>query len=110
MSRLVVLAILSLISLPLASYAQVLYGSLTGNVTDISAAPVPGAKVEVINKSNGVSRQTVSDDRGAYSFNDLQPGEYKITISSGSFSPFVREGIPVEAASLRRIDARLQVA
>jgi hypothetical protein len=110
MSRLVFLTVLALTSLPASSYAQVLYGSLTGNVTDSTAAPVPGAKVDVINISNGVTRQVSTDDRGAYSFNDLQPGSYKITITSGSFSPFVRAGIPVDAATVRRIDARLQIA
>ena len=110
MSRLVVLSILVLTCLPVSSYAQVLYGSLTGNVTDSTASPVPGAKVDVINTSNGVARQTATDDRGAYSFNDLQPGSYKITITSGSFAAFIREGIPVDAATSRRLDARLQIA
>ena len=110
MSRIVVLALIALTSLPASSYAQVLYGSLTGNVTDSTAAPVPGAKVDVINTSNGVARQAATDDRGNYSFNDLQPGSYKITIISGSFSAFARDGIPVDAATVRRIDARLQIA
>ena len=110
MLRPAVLAIIAFVSLPASSYSQVLYGSITGNVTDSTAAPVPGAKVDVKNTSNGATRHAATDDRGAYSFNDLQPGTYKITITSGSFAAFTREGIPIDAATVRRIDARLQIA
>ena len=63
-----------------SAQAQVLYGSLTGNVTDASGAAVPGAKVEALNVGTGVSKQAVTDDRGTYLFSDLQPGTYKVTI------------------------------
>jgi hypothetical protein len=92
------------------SQAQNLYGTLTGNVTDISAAPVPGAKVEALNTENGSSREAVTDEHGVYSFNDLQNGTYKVTIRGTAFAEFVREGIPVIAGIVRRLDARLQVA
>src|ERR1039458_9365286 len=46
--------------------AQVLYGSLTGNVTDPSSAAVPGAKVTALNIDTGLSREATTDDRGAY--------------------------------------------
>ena len=87
MSRFALVMALAAASFPACSFGQVLYGSLTGNVTDSSAAPLPAAKVEVFNASNGVSKQTTTDDRGVYSFNDLQPGVYRI--SSGSFSTLI---------------------
>src|SRR5205823_4942223 len=80
------------------------------NVTDLSTSAVPGAKVEAVNTNTGVVRQTTTDERGVYAFNDLQPGAYKVTITSGAFSTFIREGIPVDANGVRRLDARLQVA
>ena len=110
MFRKLALALAAIASVPVSLNAQVLYGSLTGNVTDSTASPVSGAKVDVINTSNGVARQATTDDRGVFFFNDLQPGSYKLTIASGSFSTFVRAGIPIDAATMRRIDARLQIA
>jgi hypothetical protein len=104
------LALSLFMALPWRSDGQVLYGSLTGNVTDSSTAAVPAAKVEALNTSTGIFRHSETDERGVYTFNDLQPGAYKVTITTGAFAPFVREGIPVEAALVRRLDARLDVS
>ncbi|MBI2689305.1 MAG: TonB-dependent receptor [Acidobacteria bacterium] len=94
----------------MASFAQVLYGTLTGSVVDASGAAVPNAKVEALNTATGVSRQTTSDDRGAFQFNDLQAGAYKVTVSAPSFSTVVQDGVTIATNTTRRLDARLQVA
>jgi hypothetical protein len=57
-----------------AGNAQALYGSLTGNVTDPSGAAIPGATVEARNVGTGVTRNTTTDVRGVYLFNDLSLG------------------------------------
>jgi hypothetical protein len=44
--------------------AQILCGSLTGNVTDRTGAAVPGAKIDAINIATGIARQAVSDEHG----------------------------------------------
>jgi len=93
-----------------SSPAQVLYGSLTGTVTDASGAAVPNAKIEALNVATGVSRQATSDDRGAFQFNDLQAGNYRVTISSVNFSTIKQEGIKIETNTVRRLEARMQVA
>ncbi|MEZ5351301.1 MAG: carboxypeptidase-like regulatory domain-containing protein [Bryobacteraceae bacterium] len=90
--------------------AQVLYGSLTGNVTDSTGAAVPAAKVDAVNINTGVSRQTATDDRGAYQFNDLQTGVYKITISAPAFGSVTRDAVDIGGNTVRRFDAQLQVA
>src|SRR5262249_17221927 len=92
------------------SQAQNLYGPLTGDVNHARAAPGPGAKGETLKAENGRTRERVTDEHGVYSFNDLQNGTYKVTIRGASFAEFVREGIPVTAGIVRRLDARLQVA
>src|SRR5262249_31105965 len=85
--------------------AQVLYGSLTGNVTDPSGGAVPAVKIEALNTGTGVSRAATSDSAGSYSFNDLQPGIYKITFSAPSFRTVVQENVPILANNLRRLDS-----
>ena len=56
--------LLAAAAVPRVGYSQVLYGSLTGNVSDPSGAAVPGAKVEAVNDATSTSRQTTTDERG----------------------------------------------
>ncbi len=91
-------------------HAQVLYGALTGNVADPSGSAVPAAKVEALNNATGVPRQTLTDERGGYLFNDLQPGPYKITIMAPAFAVRTFDGVIVDANTVRRLDAVVQVS
>src|SRR4051812_40896650 len=92
------------------SNAQVLYGSLTGTVSDPSGAAVPGANVEALNSGTGVAQKTTTNNDGIYLFSNLQPGTYRITISSTAFANTVLEGAAITANQVRRADATLQVA
>jgi hypothetical protein len=104
------LALLISLALPNAASAQVLYGSLTGNVTDVSGAPVPNAAVEATNIATGISKKTTTDDRGVFLIQDAQAGTYKLAINAPSFANTVESGIEVSENSTRRIDIQLQVA
>lgn len=95
---------------PSAGRAQVLYGSLTGNVRDSSGAALPGARVEALNVNTSVARQVRADERGVYLFSELLPGVYKVTISASGFATAVTENVRVDANTLRRVDTQLQVA
>jgi hypothetical protein len=90
--------------------AQVLYGSLTGNVTDPSGAALPGARVEALNVNTGVARQDTTDQRGIYLFPELLPGIYKVTISATGFAAKETDNVRVDANTARRVDAQLAVA
>jgi len=103
------LLLLLAIATPRGVDAQVLYGSLTGNVTDQSGAVVAGARVEALNIGTGVSTGVVTDERGAYIFSSLQAGLYKVTITSANFKALAQENVRIEVNSIRRLDAQLQV-
>ena len=68
------------------SSAQVLYGSLTGNVTDPNGAAVVGAKVEARGVVTGVAKETTTDAYGIYRFVDVLPGSYSVTVSAPGFA------------------------
>src|SRR6266567_3232554 len=68
--------------------AQVLYGSLTGNVTDPASAAIPAVHIEATNQETGVKSATNTDERGIYRFTNLQPGIYKVTVTAPSFRPY----------------------
>jgi hypothetical protein len=90
--------------------AQVLYGSLTGAVTDPSKATVPGASVEALNVGTGMAKQTTTDELGVFLFTAMLPGTYRVTISAPNFGRLVTENVIVTANTVRRVDAQLQVA
>src|SRR5690349_11048148 len=101
--------VLAILLVPAAARAQVLYGSLVGNVTDPNGAAVSGAKVELTNRATGDVSTIRTDDRGAYSLNDLQVGVYKVTISRSSFKTTVKEGVRIDANKTYRFDAQLEI-
>lgn len=101
--------VLTLLSIPFAR-AQVLYGSLTGKVADPSDAAVPDVKVEALNQATGISRTSLTDGSGLYSFNDLQPGVYRVTFSAPAFRTHVQENFEILANNVRRMDIKLEVA
>jgi hypothetical protein len=103
-------ALLVLVSACGVANAQVLYGSLTGNVNDPSGAPVPGVHVEAINQSTNVKAETDTDVHGVYRFTNLQEGVYKVTVTAKAFQTFVETNIQVQVSAIRRVDVQLQVA
>ena len=96
--------------LPPAAAGQILYGSLTGTITDGTGGALPGAKVDITNPSTGVVRSVVTDEGGNYLVADLQPGTYDITIDLAGFRPVEHKGTVVVSNSRLRLDARLEVS
>jgi hypothetical protein len=103
-----VLPLLAAVAFPQPARAQVLYGSLTGTITDAGALAVPGVTVQALNTATGVAKDATTDDRGTYAFNDLQPGTYTVTIALAGFATLAQENVGIDANRVVRLDARLQ--
>ena len=73
------MALLAVLAGGTSSFSQVLYGSLTGTVTDATGAVVGGADVTAVETQTGVSQTAETDSAGIYRFSDLLPGSYKVT-------------------------------
>ncbi len=108
MKNFLIVVLLALV--PTIAPAQVLYGTLVGNVTDQTGAPIPNARVEAFNTSNGQLKSATTDDRGAYFFNDLQTGTYKVTIASAAFGKMQQDNMRINANTTVRFDAAMSVA
>ena len=89
--------------------AQVLYGTITGNVTDQSGAALSGATVTALEVRTGVSNTQTTDAAGIYRFPALLPGTYKLSIAANGFSKQETAGIELHANDVIGQDARLKV-
>ena len=103
------IAALILLAGPASLAAQVLYGSMVGNITDSSGGAVPGATVTITHSETGASHEAVTDANGTYRFSTVQPGTYTMTVKLTGFRTFTRENVPVTLNSITRVDAAMQV-
>lgn len=65
--------------------------SLSGRVTDPNGEPVAGAKVTAQGKFGGAERQVITDASGAFEFENLPEGDYKVKVEANGFSTVLRE-------------------
>ncbi len=89
--------------------AQVLYGSITGNVTDQSGAALAGAQVTAVEAQTGVTSTQTTDAAGIYRFPALLPGTYKVTISATGFTRQETNGVELRVNDIKSVDAQLKV-
>ncbi|MDX2151247.1 MAG: TonB-dependent receptor [Bryobacteraceae bacterium] len=101
--------LLVLATAPEPAVAQVLYGSITGTVTDPSDAPVPQATVTITNLETGQVRTIKSNQDGAYQFPTVPSGTYRVHVAMEGFHAATRENVVVTINSVARADLRLQV-
>ena len=94
---------------PPIAWAQLLQGTIDGNVTDASQAAVAGARVAVKEEGTGFERETVANAAGIYTLPQLSPGIYTVTITSSGFQTYTRTGVNVIAQTITRVDAALVV-
>lgn len=92
-----------------AAEAQELYGSVVGVIRDASGAQIPGVSVQITNRETNLVMSTVSNETGAYTFANVLPGTYDVKVTLQGFKEFTQQGVPVTAASISRVDARLEV-
>lgn len=90
--------------------AQVLYGSLTGIVTDASGAVVPNAKITAVEVSKGIAQNAEADATGIYRITNILPGIYKVTVAAPGFAAQVTGNLGIEGNAVRRLDAQLMPA
>src|SRR5262249_45637316 len=91
----VVVLIGSLTLSPHPAAAQLPYGSLGGNIPDESHGGVPAATIAITHNGTGASRETTSDDQGAYRFASLQPGTYTVTVKVDGFRTLSRQDVVI---------------
>ena len=104
-----VVAVLCVISLVSPVHAQVLYGSIVGNVTDSSGGAITGATVRLVNKGTGVTNEATTNEAGSYTFSNVPAGTYDLTVTQSGFSTYSSQGLTLNVNTVQRHDVTLQV-
>jgi len=99
--------LLALSSLPVG--AQVLYGTIVGDVVDSSGASIEQAIVTVKNTGTGQNREATTDAVGRYTVGTLGPGVYSVTVVHSGFRTITRERLQVSANAIARVDFQLEL-
>jgi len=83
--------------------------TLSGTVTDPTGAVVPNATVVLTNPSIHAQKTTTSSASGFYSFAELAPGTYTVTVSAQGFKSQTFAAVGVSAELPRGLNVQLQV-
>src|SRR5215469_10736175 len=100
---------IALLAVPQPVRAQILYGSITGTITDQTGAVVPGVTANATNESTGLKRQATSDAAGIYRLLDVPQGPYTIELSATGFRSLKKTGVPVTIGQVNSQDLQLEV-
>src|SRR2546426_366514 len=76
------------VAAPQAARAQVLYGSVVGNVRDASEAAVAGATVSITNTETNFTRQVTTNESGGYDLSAVPAGTYVLKVSKEGFGAY----------------------
>ena len=101
--------LLLLVGLPSTAGAQGSLGRLAGTVLDTSGAVLPGVSITLVNQQTNETRTTVSTGAGAFTFPQLQPGVYKVTVELTGFKTSTFSNVQVNAGQEYSITAKLEV-
>lgn len=105
-SRVLLVASLFFVS---PAFAQAIFGSLQGSVTDESGAFLPGAKITLRNVDTGVNLSSQTNASGLYFIGEVRSGTYELIVEAQGFQRYVQRGITVRVEDRLRADAQLKV-
>ena len=94
----ILLAVLAAIAFPANAQLATTTATLSGVVTDPSGALVPQASVTLTGSETGISRSFTADAAGRYTFSQLPPGSYTMTVRSKGFEAYQQNGIVLNPA------------
>src|ERR1700691_3425224 len=90
-------------------HAQDFRGSLAGSINDASGGRVQSAEVSLQATESSLARQTKSDSRGEFRFDDLLPGSYRLMVRAAGFAD-ASSNVTVVVSSVREVGVTLNLA
>jgi hypothetical protein len=89
--------------------AQTTAGSISGQVTDPSGAPVVQATITETSQANGEKRNVQTLPDGTYRLPDMLPGTYDVSVSAPGFNTSVSRNLQLLVNSSLLVDFALKI-
>src|SRR6476660_3762625 len=89
--------------------AQHIRGALEGRVVDPAGAVVSGAKVKARNVANNAEVLTTTNDSGVFRLQNLEPGEYDVTVEGSGFRTFLAKRVTIKVGSVTPMDVHIEI-
>jgi len=102
------LAVIGLVA-GIPGLAQSGRGTLTGSVKDSTGAVVSGASLDLTASTTGSHRVAISSAEGLFTFPELAPGIYSLSVTSAGFQSYTQKGITVYVGSTGTVNPILTV-
>ncbi|MFB3827965.1 MAG: carboxypeptidase regulatory-like domain-containing protein [Bryobacteraceae bacterium] len=92
-----------------AARAQETRSMILGRVLDPSSAPVPGARVTLVNTATNAATRLVTNATGYYQAGLLLAGSYSVTAEADGFKKSIRENIELPVSTQLQVDLQLEL-
>jgi hypothetical protein len=103
-----IFAATSLLSVSHPIQAQTVNGTLLGTVVDTTGATVANARVTTTETSTGAIHQSTTNESGNYTFPDLPPGTYSVTVEVNGFKRATQPKVDLASNSSMRVDLAME--
>src|ERR1700680_3858269 len=90
-------------------WAQGIYATLTGIVTDPTGSVLADAKVVLKDALSGSERETATNNEGYYTFASVPVGNYTLTVVGKGFQTYKADGIALGGGEQRNVNVTLAV-
>ena len=91
----------------LAPASAALRGRIRGTARDMTRKPVAGLLVRLISSGSGLIHVTNTDDKGIYSFEDVESGTYAVEVSGSGYQHQIKKEINVRPPFRNIVDFSL---
>ncbi|MBI4893857.1 MAG: TonB-dependent receptor [Acidobacteria bacterium] len=89
--------------------AQSTYGSLRGTVADSNGGVIPGVKVSLVDEATNLSRSTLTNETGEFTFASVTPSGYRLVAEAPGFKKFERAGVSVATQQAVTVDMKMEL-
>jgi outer membrane receptor protein involved in Fe transport len=90
-------------------YGQVVSGTIVGTIHDPSGAAIPATAVTVRNLDTNQTRESATNENGAFTFATLPPGRYRVSTTHPGFKSAVTSDIDLQIDQTARVDLTLEI-